>query len=113
MVTLSSKIVLAKMDFCGTGIAKKGNDRHIRFGWNYGLAGIMIIFINRIDPDSIRFKFKFKIGQNYVLILAEIIKFPKKEVMVTLSSKIVLAKMDFFVERVSPKKETIDTSVLA
>ena len=56
IVTLSSKIVLAKMDFCGTGIAKKGDDRHTRFGWNYGLAGIMIIFINRIDPDSIRIR---------------------------------------------------------
>src|SRR6266498_1803567 len=56
MVTLSSKIVLAKMDFCGTGIAKKGNDRHTRFGWNYGLAGIMIIFVNQIDSDSIRIR---------------------------------------------------------
>ncbi len=47
-----------------------------------------------------------------MLILAEIIKFPKKEVIVTLSSKIVLAKMDFC-GTVSPKKEMIDAPVLA
>jgi len=26
-----------KIDFCGTAIAKKGNDRHIRFGWSLKL----------------------------------------------------------------------------
>jgi hypothetical protein len=35
VVTQDSNVVPAKIDFCGTAIAKKGNDRHIRFGWNY------------------------------------------------------------------------------
>jgi len=47
-----------------------------------------------------------------VLILAEIIKFPKKEVIVILSSKIVLAKMDFCGMGIA-KKGMIDTPVLA
>jgi hypothetical protein len=29
-----SRSVLTKIDFCGTAIAKNGNDLRIRFGWN-------------------------------------------------------------------------------
>ena len=47
-----------------------------------------------------------------MLILVEIINFPKKKGIVTLNSKIVLAKMDFC-GMVLPKKEMIDTPVLA
>ena len=36
-VTQNSKLVPTKIDFCGTAIAKKGNDRHIRFGWSLKL----------------------------------------------------------------------------
>src|SRR6266542_32472 len=98
MVTLSSKIVLAKMDFVERYRQKRKRSTHpfwleLWFGRNYD--NFYKSNRSRCDSDSIRFKFKFKIGQNYVLILAEIIKFPKKEVIVTLSSKIVLAKMDF------------------
>jgi hypothetical protein len=34
-VTQDSRFVPTKIDFCGTAIAQNGNDRHIRFGWNY------------------------------------------------------------------------------
>ena len=47
-----------------------------------------------------------------MLILTKIIKFPKKEVIITQSSKIILAEMDFC-GMVSPKKEMIDIPVLA
>lgn len=36
-VTQNSKFVPMKIDFCGMAIAKKGNDRHIRFGWSLKL----------------------------------------------------------------------------
>ncbi|PKK62684.1 hypothetical protein RhiirC2_870071 [Rhizophagus irregularis] len=36
-VTQNAKVVPIKIDFCGTAIAKYGNDRHIRFGWSLKL----------------------------------------------------------------------------
>jgi len=50
-VTQTFKLIFTKIDFCGTGIAQKGNDRHTR---NHVIFAIIITFEVKITTFEVK-----------------------------------------------------------